>query len=645
MATFEGSIPTPEGYFNMKVEYTYEQNIENNTTTIKTITGYVKRNRSTVYPHNSTSYSRISIDRYTGTGNNYENVATLESTYPYNLNHDNYVPFVTGSDIVIPHLPSGDEVITIEFYMDGKLSSYYPIGTIVEYINLPTIPRATPTTNLTGTIGQTAKITISPYSTSFNHQIILNFGSDSDTITMGVGVTEVNYTIPTKFYQQIPNSKSGTGSITVKTYNGSTLIGESTGGSLTLYANYNDCAPDFDIEAYDYWPNTTILTGSNKKVIPGFSKLYVGTKNALFKQYATFKSAVARVGSKTSNLIYTGAGVYSDQIGVVDSSVVEITLTDSRDYSIKKTSYSLTKVNYTPLWANVTISRPTPTGNSMNLKIDGEYWQGNFGATTNSLEVKWRVKLDSGEYSSWKTVYPTLSGSSSTKSISYNSNILYPSTTPLWNYAKSYTFEVSVKDKLVTINPTIVVSKGMPVYYWYEKNDKNHFVVNGDTMSEDYIIKNNSYKVSLRGLFEKIPAGEFEIWSGDKYFKENGTWEGLCKYYYLYERINDMYPEIQGFTRKFKLWQTCTNNLTSGYTFVKFSNSNDGSSSSEYTFPYIWGYVNNFDRTTQQSVEEFNIEALPKNAHTRIEITPMFAATDKEEIVYRLHLQVFYVME
>lgn len=129
MASFNGDIGTPSGAFNLKVEYTYTQSISGNYTDI-TATGYVKRNRSSVSPYNSSSSSTLTVD---GESASYSG--------SYNLTTDGYKSIVSKSKRVY-HNADGTKSINISFNFNGKLSSYYPNGSISKTIILPTIPRA-----------------------------------------------------------------------------------------------------------------------------------------------------------------------------------------------------------------------------------------------------------------------------------------------------------------------------------------------------------------------------------------------------------------------------------------------------------------------------------------------------------------------
>jgi len=95
--------------------------------------------------------------------------------------------------------------------------------------DLTTIPRASSFTlsNSNFTIGNSITITISRASTNFTHTILLTFGNYSPILSSGVGTS---YTWQTAndlsgMASRIPNATSGIGTVTVRTYNGTTLIG------------------------------------------------------------------------------------------------------------------------------------------------------------------------------------------------------------------------------------------------------------------------------------------------------------------------------------------------------------------------------------------------------------------------------------
>ncbi|MEG3298221.1 DUF859 family phage minor structural protein [Streptococcus suis] len=89
---------------------------------------------------------------------------------------------------------------------------------------LTTIPRSSSVSVGTGVIGSAVTININRQSSSFKHIVRYAWGNKSGTIATNVD-TSTTWTIPLDFANDIPNSTSGTGTIYVDTYSGSTKTG------------------------------------------------------------------------------------------------------------------------------------------------------------------------------------------------------------------------------------------------------------------------------------------------------------------------------------------------------------------------------------------------------------------------------------
>lgn len=91
-------------------------------------------------------------------------------------------------------------------------------------ITLQTIPRSSSISFSTGTIGSPLAITINRAASSFTHTLRWAWGNRSGTIASGL-TTSASWTIPMDFCNELPNNVSGTGTLFVDTYSGSSLIG------------------------------------------------------------------------------------------------------------------------------------------------------------------------------------------------------------------------------------------------------------------------------------------------------------------------------------------------------------------------------------------------------------------------------------
>ena len=361
----------------------------------------------------------------------------------------------------IAHTPDGSKSFTVS----GFSGWIYNSGTTYassQTFTLPTIPRASSVSCSTANIGSNATITINRASTSFTHTLTYSFGSLSGTIATKTSSTNISWTIPTTFYGQIPNSKSGTGTITCDTYSGSTLIG-SKSTSFTATVSESASKPTLSPTAVDSNNTTIALTGNSSKFIKYYSNASVAT-GAKARNSATLKSQKITCGAKS---ITSASGT----INAVESGSFTFSATDSRGYTTTQT-LNKTLIEYIKLTCSLNAGAPTTAGVA-TLKISGNYWNGTFGKVANTLTVQYRYKAQGGSYGSWTTVSATKSGNtySATATISG------------LNYQTTYVFQARAIDKLATINTDEQARRTTPIFDW-SKNDFNvngDFTVNGET--------------------------------------------------------------------------------------------------------------------------------------------------------------------
>ena len=109
--------------------------------------------------------------------------------------------------------------------------------TVSGNLGLTAIPRSSSVSVSAGVIGSAVTININRQSSSFKHTVRYAWAGKSGTIATNVD-TSTGWTIPLDFANDIPNSASGTGTIYVDTYSGSTKTGtQSTTFTISVPAN------------------------------------------------------------------------------------------------------------------------------------------------------------------------------------------------------------------------------------------------------------------------------------------------------------------------------------------------------------------------------------------------------------------------
>ena len=377
-----------------------------------------------------------------------------------------YIGIASGTTGTISH--SSDGTKSVSFTAKIQASSYGVSATVSGTFTLSTIPRASSITCTTANVEETAIININSASSGFRHNVRYGFGNLSGYILNNVAGGSHSWVIPSSFYSQFTTEKTGRGTIYCDTYSGGTKIGESS-YNFTVTTSESRCKPSLSASVKDTNATTKALTGSESKLIKYKSTAQV-TINASAKNSATISS------KKVNNQSVSGTTIsYSN----VEATSFAVVVTDSRGYSTS-TTLKPTVVNYVPLSINASFFRPQPTTGQVSLNFSGNYFNGSFGATNNTLSIQWQWKESTS--STWQTggtITPTISGNT----FKSNGNISLGTS---YNYQKSYSFKLTVKDKLTTLQPNYTVSVGKPIVDW----GKDFFNVNGQIKQNDNDIYN-----------------------------------------------------------------------------------------------------------------------------------------------------------
>lgn len=360
--------------------------------------------------------------------------------------------------IEVEHLDDG----TLRGYAYAKwvydgTSKYVPQSGDVatDWTSLTTIPRATETPVISGNIGSSTTITLSPASTSFTHTIKYELGSLSGTVATNVK-TSTKWNMPTTFYAQVGSSEtSKTGTLIVETYNGSTLVG-TTSDDFTAVVAESSANPTVTISSVvDINAVTTALTGDSAKII-----LNASTARVTFTVTARASSTLKSVTINGKTISVTSGTAKTYDISKINTNKITVIAVDSRGFTTTKTHTISSTVSYTQLTSNPSIARIVPvTNNQLKISGSGNYYATNFGSNTNTLAIRYRYKLSTAtSYGSWTTITPSINTTNKKYSFSYT-----PTTT--FDYTKVYEFQVQVYDKITTLTTTATVVRGVPIFW------------------------------------------------------------------------------------------------------------------------------------------------------------------------------------
>lgn len=206
---------------------------------------YVEQGSQSITANTSTVNWRMTVSR---TGAYYTHNHQGDSTLSLNLDgrnvHYSYPTWETSGEeytlasgsSTISHNADGTKTLPISCTFNPNNGLHGTI-TVSASLSLTTIPRSSSVSVSAGVIGSSVTISINRQSSSFKHTVRYAWAGKSGTIATNVD-TSTSWTIPLDFANDIPNSASGTGTVYVDTYSGSTKTGtQSTTFTASVPAN------------------------------------------------------------------------------------------------------------------------------------------------------------------------------------------------------------------------------------------------------------------------------------------------------------------------------------------------------------------------------------------------------------------------
>lgn len=264
---------------------------------------YVDQGSQSITANTSTVNWRMTVSR---TGAYYTHNKQGDSTLSLNLDgrnvHYSYPTWETSGEeytlasgsSTISHNADGTKKLPISCTFNPNNGLHGTI-TVSASLSLTTIPRSSSVSVSAGVIGSSVTININRQSSSFKHTVRYAWAGKSGTIATNVD-TSTSWTIPLDFANDIPNSASGTGTIYVDTYSGSTKTGTQ---STTLTASVpSNVKPTFT------GVSLSDLNGAAQNLIPNGNTFIQVISNIK----VAFNGAVGSYGSSIT-------GYYAEIIG------------------------------------------------------------------------------------------------------------------------------------------------------------------------------------------------------------------------------------------------------------------------------------------------------------------------------------------
>lgn len=470
----------------------------------------------TVKADNSTKNSETSYDfREASTNEKFY----LTNDYPFkrasgsgDLVGDAYV-----YDFTIKHENDGTKTIPIYALIPFHNSASGRDWEVDIEIELPAIARANTVVISKTYIDDPINIAINKTDDSFTTTLIYNAINTDGTVTTEEIANKttnknISYTISTeKLTTILSKNKTSTsvlGILYAYTYSGNTQIGQK---SYDLTLNIEETPPIVSATVVDTNSTTIALTGDSSKIVKYISKPKV-TITAQAQQQADISSYSTVWGNSSSTAQETTFN------SGIDSNIVTVSAKDSRNWVGEK-EYDLNALGkyieyIKPNFSKFTLSRPETTSNTINADLTGVWFNSSFGATSNTLELKYRYKEKGGEYGDYQTITLTTNENNFSFDGSLGSS---------FNYQKQYDFEFVLTDKLMSVITTFNVESGESIIRIAETYMRilGDLKISGNlTVNERQIYPNDNiicvtnsaeYVLNQTNVYEKV--GNLELWN------------------------------------------------------------------------------------------------------------------------------------
>lgn len=363
MATYQNSIAN----LGVKLVITHQSpDIANNRTTIN-YSAYVYKTSGSPWNQLSQTPMKLTIN-----GQNEINI----SNGNYDLRNTSQQLIKSGT-LTIPHNSDGTKSFDFSWNVNFTSTGYgYGNVTTSGTYTLPTIPR-TSTFSVASTMdtGANYTLTINRSSTSFTHDVTYTVGGVETSVATSTTATSVTVNIPHSLFNRYPSNSTVTGTINVKTKNGSSVIGvKSQNVSINLPTSFIPTISGLSVSNTRYAP----MTASNQ-FIRGISRLtltasgatgtYSSTITGYEFRYKRANGNYEGVVSSSTNSFQYGVFLFPDS-GSEDLTA-EVRVRDSRGrYSAWESVPSAFRVHFyqPPSIGNIRVWRTGATNTSLNVE-------------------------------------------------------------------------------------------------------------------------------------------------------------------------------------------------------------------------------------------------------------------------------------
>lgn len=266
-------------------------------------------------------------------------------------------------DYRIDHSEDGSKEFSLDVGLDINVGNYGS-ARVIQAVRLPSIPRASSGSDVTAVIGQPVTININRKHERFTHSIWVKCGSYDKKIAGDDITTSYVWTPEMELCEQFPNTSSGSGQVTIITYDGSREIGRDIKRlNLSIPDNVKPTLTGFTLTDGNAIAANIVSGGEHFIKILSDIRVNFGAASGVYG--STITGYYAEIVGKNQSTTTNGGGLglmnYDGQV------IIRARVTDSRGRTSNAIERAVTILDYFPPILKFDVARTGLNGGTLTI--------------------------------------------------------------------------------------------------------------------------------------------------------------------------------------------------------------------------------------------------------------------------------------
>lgn len=266
-------------------------------------------------------------------------------------------------DYRIDHSEDGSKEFILDVGLDINVGNYGS-ARVIQTVKLPSIPRASSGNDVTAVIGQPVTININRKHERFTHSIWVRYGSYDKKIAGDDIATSYVWTPEMALCEEFPNTSSGSGQVTIITYDGSREIGRDVKRlNLSIPDSVKPTLTGFTLTDGNAIAANIVSGGEHFIKILSDIRVNFGAASGVYG--STITGYYAEIVGKNQSTTTNGGGLglmnYDGQV------IIRARVTDSRGRTSNAIERTVTIIDYFPPTLKFDVARTGLNGGTLTI--------------------------------------------------------------------------------------------------------------------------------------------------------------------------------------------------------------------------------------------------------------------------------------